>query len=84
MPTPSPSPAPDRLQGDANCDDAVTSVDSLQIMLTISNLPSSSCAGAPDTNCNGHIDLLDAMLILRYLSGHPSGIEQCPSVGTHV
>lgn len=86
-PTPTPTPTPtqsNRLQGDANCDNSVTGLDSLQIMLTIGNLPSSSCSGAQDTNCNGHIDLLDTMLILRYLSGHPSDIQQCPAVGTHV
>ena len=53
-------------------------------MLALSNLPSSACSGAPDTNCNGHIDLLDAMLILKYLSGQPSHIDDCTAVGQHV
>ena len=84
MATPSFTPPPNRLQGDANCDNAVSGLDSLQIMLALSDLPSSACTGAPDTNCNGHLDLLDAMLILRYLSGHPSQIAQCTVVGQHV
>jgi hypothetical protein len=84
VPTSTTTPAPNRLQGDANCDGHVTGIDSLQIMLALGALPSSACSGAPDTNCNGHLDSLDALLILGYLAGHTKHVPQCANVGTHV
>lgn len=81
---PTVTPASGPIQGDANCDDQITGADSLLIMLVVGELGISNCSGAPDTNCNGHLDVLDAMLILRYLSGHPSQIDQCAAVGQHV
>ncbi|MEO8458351.1 MAG: hypothetical protein ABI559_11115, partial [Chloroflexota bacterium] len=63
---------------------AVTGADSLDILLSIGNLPSSACAGTPDINCNGQTDLGDALLILRFLSGHAVDVPGCASVGSHV
>ncbi len=84
-PTPTPTPVPVHIQGDANCDDSVTAFDALQILLALGDLSSSStCAGAPDVNCNGHLDGQDVLIILQYLSGHAMSVAQCPRVGSNI
>ncbi len=83
--TPSPSPAAIRIQGDVNCDNHVTAIDALQILLELGDLPTSAaCADSADVNCNGHLDEMDALLILKYLTGHPASVTQCPAVGAHI
>ena len=82
--TPSPSPAV-LIQGDANCDNHVTVIDSLQILLDLGDLTNSAaCAGAADVNCNGHLDESDVLLILEYLSGHTASVSGCTAVGAHI
>jgi hypothetical protein len=68
-----------------NCDNHVTLIDSLQILLDLGDLTNSAaCAGTADVNCNGHLDAMDALLILEYLSGHTPSVAQCPAVGAHI
>jgi hypothetical protein len=68
-----------------NCDNHITAIDSLQILLDLGELTNSAaCAGAADVNCNGHLDEMDALLILKYLSGQPASVTQCPAVGEHI
>jgi hypothetical protein len=68
-----------------NCDNHVTAIDALQILLELGDLPTSAaCAGSADVNCNGHLDEMDALLILKYLTGHPASVTQCPAVGAHI
>jgi hypothetical protein len=60
-------------------------MDSLQILLELGGLTNgAACAGAADVNCNGHLDVSDALLILEYLSGHAALVGQCPVVGAHI
>jgi hypothetical protein len=59
----------------------VTGADALEVLLDIEQLPGIACAGAPDVNCNLLLDVGDVLLILGYLSGRPTHLENCADVG---
>ncbi len=56
--------------GDANGDNAITTADSDVIAAEYAGLPADPFyARAADTNCNGTIDIVDALLVGQYLQG---------------
>lgn len=76
-PTPTPSPTPPPIFGDVNCDDAITELDALTLLATLSNVePPPPVPGCPDigsevegrmfgdVDCNGAIEALDPLYIL--------------------
>src|SRR3989337_1324177 len=58
-------------QGDVNCDAAVNSIDSLQILRTVAGLSTSAAclADAGDVNCDGDVNSVDSLRILRHVAG---------------
>jgi hypothetical protein len=83
-PTSSPSPTPTlppHVQGDADCNQTVDAGDLLAVLLTLGTESAAPCSGYADVNCDGVVSGLDAVLILRYVSGLASAIPGCPPVG---
>lgn len=68
--TPVPTPTLALLEGDANCDNRVDSIDAAVILQygarLIYHVP---CAGSADANDDGAIDSRDAALVLQYVAG---------------
>ena len=61
---------PPRLLGDADCSEAVTSIDAAFILQFVARLLESlACQTAGDTNEDGVIDSIDAVLILQNVAG---------------
>jgi len=61
-----PEPPPSNLQGDANCDGLVNSIDALIVLQYVARLRSSvPCPDLADFNHDGHITAVDAALILQ-------------------
>jgi len=67
-PTSTPTPAP--LTGDANCDDAINSIDAALILQYGAGLLSTvDCPVGADANNDDQINALDAALVLQYVAG---------------
>ena len=66
----SESSADNEVQGDVDCDTAVSSVDSLQILRSVAQLPvTADCMdAAADVDCDDSIDSVDSLRILRYVA----------------
>ena len=81
-PTPVPTPAP--VYGDTNCDFAVGSDDALLVLRAAAGLDLiAGCIDSGDADCDGDLDALDALDILRYVVSLPvDPPEGCPPVGT--
>ena len=56
--------------------------DILAVLLTLADAAAAPCSGNADVNCDGTVDGLDAVLILRHVSQLPNPIPGCPAVGT--
>lgn len=84
-PTPTPTPVPTRapVHGDTNCDFVVGSDDALLVLRAAAGLNLiASCIDAGDADCDGDLDAIDALGILRYVISLPAGVpDGCPSVG---
>lgn len=75
----SPTEEPAKL-GDADCDQEVTSGDSLRALYLAGQLTTAaSCPGNADTNCNGYVDADDALRILTHVSLETNTPMQCPN-----
>ena len=81
----------DRVQGDANCDHVVDSIDALADLRYTAMLdPQTECLlAAGDVNCSDVIDSIDALEILRYVAHLPAisaagGSSPCPAIGQPV
>ena len=57
------------LAGDADCDGAVDSVDSLQVLRFVAGLSEPECLGAADVDCSGEVNSVDSLKILRFVAG---------------
>ncbi len=77
----------DGLQGDANCDHVVDSLDALANLRYIAKLDAQTdcLLAAGDVNCSDGIDSTDALGILRYVAHLPAigaaGGGACPAIG---
>lgn len=91
-PTASPTPAPELIQGDMNCDGNVGGVDSLAELLADVNFSYNAEEGCPpigdgdpqfgDVNCSGDANVTDALLVLRYAAGlDNTPVEGCVPIG---
>jgi predicted outer membrane repeat protein len=81
-PTLGPSPTPSGLNGDANCDKKVDTADALAILGDAGGItPHAPCQNAEDVDCNGHVEGLDALRVLRWFIGAPMAHAGCPQVG---
>ena len=56
--------------------------DLLAVLLTLGNAGAAPCSAYADVNCDGIVNGLDAVIILRYISQLASAIPDCPPVGT--
>jgi len=70
-PGPSPTPTPPAgLNGDANCNGSVNSIDATIILQYSAGLVSTlPCLGLADANHNGSVNSIDATIILQYSAG---------------
>jgi hypothetical protein len=70
---PEPVPVPgagDIAPGDANCDHATNSIDSLVVLQFVAGLIGSlSCPGPADVNGDHQVNAVDAALILQFEAG---------------
>ena len=68
--------------GDISDNDGVGSEDAMLILREIADLfPHTTCPYDPD--CDGAVNSVDALKILRYVAGMPySQHEPCPDIGT--
>jgi hypothetical protein len=82
---PTPTAAPE-MPGDADCDGDVDSEDGiLVLMLAAGFSPSVPCLDLHGVNCQGLVDITDALAILSYLGGIPFELPVgCPPLGTVV
>ncbi len=92
-PTPSPTPEPQLLQGDADCNNVVNSVDSLKVLryvaqLSVAQGPDCPLIGAEvasffgDVDCSGAVNSVDALKILRFVAQlSVAQTEPCPNIG---
>ena len=70
QPAPVPTATPTGLAGDANCDESVTSVDSLVILQLVAGLLNSlSCEDNGDVNGDAVTNAVDSALILQWVAG---------------
>jgi hypothetical protein len=70
------------LNGDANCDGQVNPPDALAILGGAGGVtPHAPCQNAEDVDCNGHVEGLDALRVLRWFIGAPMNHAGCPQVG---
>jgi CSLREA domain-containing protein len=96
----------DAVFGDTHCDGAITTVDALKTLLSVTGKAGSACgpnsvgpvAGDPvllhfwsvfgwgDVNCDGGVDAVDALALMRHVSGLPplKQVEPCPEIATPV
>ncbi len=88
-------PPPELVQGDADCDGAVTAFDALKTLQFVAGLsftqgPDCPKFGDPtvlvaifgDVNCDGAVDAVDALQILRFLAALPvNQNEGCTEIG---
>ena len=87
VPTPSPTATPSptgdaHIKGDVDCDDQVTTVDLLSILIGIgAGGFGAACATSADVNCDSVVNTFDALLILRHIANASSPITSCPPVG---
>jgi predicted outer membrane repeat protein len=80
--TPTPTTTPSGLNGDANCDGKVDPADALAILGDAGGVtPHAPCQNAEDVDCNGHVEGLDALRVLRWFIGAPMAHAGCPQVG---
>lgn len=71
------------ISGDADCDQDVDSVDSLQVLREVAGLPAGSCLAAADVDCDGDRDIVDALLIQRHVASLPVQLPKgCPPIGS--
>jgi hypothetical protein len=82
--TDGPARAQTPLQGDVNCDTAVNSIDSLQILRSVAGLSTSAecLADAGDVNCDEAVNSVDSLRILRYVAGlSNAAVDGCVPIG---
>jgi len=85
--TRSGSSADKAIQGDVDCDNAVSAVDALQLLRSVAKLPvTAGCIDlAADADCDGAVSSIDALRILRYVAQLPiASIAGCPAIGEDV
>jgi hypothetical protein len=85
------------LQGDVDCNNSVTAVDSLKVLRSNASLPVVQVGPEPDpcqdigtgtpimgdVDCSGGVNAVDALKILRHNAGlSVSQTEPCPDIGT--
>ena len=81
-PSPTPTPRPARIQGDADCDSSITTLDVLRIMLYIDSLQPTGCWTLMNVDCNSDIDVADALVVIKYLLALEATIPaDCTQVG---
>ncbi len=67
---PTPTPTPQGLLGDANCNGTVDSIDaSLVLQYTAGLIQTLACLQLADVNHDGSVNSIDASLILQYTAG---------------
>jgi hypothetical protein len=93
-PTPTPPTATPRplIQGDVDCNGAVSSVDALKLMRHVAHMAVSQNEPCPDigtnstwgdVDCDGAITAVDALKVLRVIAGKQVlQSEPCPDIGT--
>ena len=81
-PAPTSTPMPPHVQGDADCNETVDVSDILAVLKTLGGTSTAPCSGYADVNCDGIVNGLDAVIILRHVSQLPNTIPGCPPVGT--
>lgn len=65
-----PTPVPDTVAGDVDCDGVVDAIDAALILQFEAGLLATlSCAAAADVNGDGAVDAIDAALVLRFEAG---------------
>jgi alpha-tubulin suppressor-like RCC1 family protein len=71
------------ISGDVDCDGGVTSVDALQLLRSVAQLPTDAgCLSVADIDCDSDADAVDALGILRFVAGlPPSQPPNCPPIG---
>jgi len=63
--------------GDADCNEAVDSIDALLILQLVAGLvPSLGCQSDADVNWSGQTDTIDALLLLQYVAGLIESLPQ--------
>ena len=72
---------PPHVQGDADCNETVDVSDILAVLHTLGGTSAAPCSGYADVNCDGIVNGLDAVIILRHVSQLPNTIPDCPPVG---
>jgi glucose/arabinose dehydrogenase len=64
------SPPAQQVMGDTDCDAVVANSDTLAILLAVAELPGDPfCSQAADVDCDDGVDVADATVLLRYLTG---------------
>ncbi len=84
-PTPSPMPTPTgSIQGDLNCKDGVGVADVMLGLKVVAGLLSSlPCAASADVDCNGVVNGLDVIDLLRFVDHLPSLVTgNCRAIGS--
>jgi hypothetical protein len=68
--------------GDADCDGDADSVDALQVLRDVAQLPSSACVMSGNVKCDDALTATDSLLILRFVALLPVNLPQgCPPIG---
>jgi hypothetical protein len=82
-PTPTATPVAEGLQGDADCNGVVNSVDALHVLREVAGLGAAACIERGDVNCDGARTSVDALGILRFVAVLPplTAPPGCPAVG---
>lgn len=70
------------ITGDADCDEDVDTVDSLQVLRKVGALSANNCVFAGNVKCDDALDAVDALFILRHVAALPVDIPgTCPQIG---
>jgi hypothetical protein len=96
-PTPSPTPEPNSIWGDVDCNGEVSSVDAMKVLQWVAGLPISqtgpchavdsdvtvdgSAEVFGDWDCDGDVTSADALAVLRFVVSDPLTPASCPVVG---
>lgn len=69
--------------GDADCSEAVNTVDALAVLRSVAGLGHPACANLADVQCDADLDAIDALQLLRFTAGLPPSQQLgCPPIGT--
>lgn len=79
------SSATSNIMGDANCDGAITIMDSSSVLAAAGLGTQTPCSNLADVNCDGDVVFVDAFIILQSVAGFTQTVEAgCPIIGEAV